>query len=930
VVARGELAWVRRILFLVWWQVAKATRTEGGKKLVIVESPAKAKTINKYLGPGFEVRASMGHVRDLPEKGIGVDIEHDFAPTYEILASRKKLIGELRTAARASSEVFLATDLDREGEAIAWHLSHALNLDAATTKRVVFNEITKAAIQAAFNSPRLIDQQKVDAQQARRILDRLVGYKISPLLWKKVARGLSAGRVQSVATRLVVDREREILAFMPEEYWKLVGVFTANVTGAGDLAEQWRSFLGGEEEQADDGSDSAAAASGPTQAEKIEWMRENNAFRADLVEFSGKKYDPKDAATSRAAADAVGLINVQVTTVANDGSNGPRGIPNKGPATQITTISGAVDAVNGKTIFAIRSLNTKTSTSRPPGPFSTSTLQQAASNALGFGAQRTMRVAQQLYEGVDIGGEVGTVGLITYMRTDSQNISKDALGMVRGYIGGTFGEKYLPESPNFFASKAGAQEAHEAIRPTDVNLTPQRVRGALSDEQFKLYELIWKRFVACQMTPAQWLTTEALIDATPRKSLESRVLSPEQMQASGPQSLKTQDSKLTPIATFRATGRTLAFDGFTRVAGVYSRDEQLLPKLAERQPVAPLDLTPTQHFTSPPSRYSEASLVKALEAEGIGRPSTYASIISTIQDRQYVESRNRSLFATDLGMKVTDKLIEGFPDLMETGFTRKIEGELDEIEEHGKEWATVVHDFYDPLERDLATAEDRMTHARAEAQPSEYKCADCQAPMVYRLSKRGKRFLSCSRYPDCKGAMNVDREGKPQALDITDYKCPTCAKPMIRRTGRFGPFFGCSGYPECKTLQQADRKTGEPLPVKPPPEDTGLLCPKCGKKNIVIRQGGKRGPFMSCSGFPKCRLILQADRLGEFKAALAEGKGWPADIIAKVGGKVADAQPEKEKKPAKKRAPAKPKVAKAKAVKPAETVADAALAKVPV
>ncbi|MGN6368633.1 MAG: DNA topoisomerase [Phycisphaerae bacterium] len=875
-----------------------------GKALVIVESPAKAKTINKYLGAGYTVKASVGHVRDIPSKGLNVDIDNNFKPTYEITDRGRKIVADLRAAAKNSSEVFLATDLDREGEAIAWHLVHALGLNLKTAKRVVFNEITKTAILNAFKAPRLIDENMVDAQQARRIVDRLVGYKISPLLWKKVAGGLSAGRVQSVALKLVVERELEIQAFIPEEYWKLTGIFTADINGAPDLAQAWRDFLAGDvvemgEEVKDDGTDSAEAviaqeaSESRTVAEKSAFLADHSAFRADLIEVNGKKFDPKDVAAARAAADLVGLLDIKTETVDNDGTNwggGPRGIPRKGPATKLSRIIGIPDPKRAGVSFVIRELNTKLTTSRPPGPFATSTLQQAASNQLGFGAQRTMRVAQQLYEGIDIVG-IGAVGLITYMRTDSQNISREALSAVRGFIGQNFGDKYLPESPNFFASKAGAQEAHEAIRPTDVNLTPDFLRGkGLSDEQLRLYEVIWKRFVACQMTPAQWNVTEALIDTRKQNNT---------------------------VATFKATGRTLAFDGFTKVAGVYTRfDEQILPALKQSQPVAPLDLTPTQHFTSPPSRYSEASLVKALEAEGIGRPSTYASIIATIQDRQYVESKGRTLYATDLGIKVTEKLIEGFPDIMDTGFTRTIEAELDQVEGANRNWVDVVREFYKPLAKDLETAESRMTHARAETTPSEYKCPECGAMMEYRLSKRGKRFLSCSRYPDCKGALNVDREGKPQQLEVTDYKCPVCSKPMIKRTGRFGPFLGCSGYPECKTIQAIDKKTGEPLPPKPPPVDTGLLCPKCGKKNIVVRQG-KRGPFMSCSGFPKCRTTLPAERLEEFKKSLETTNAWPADIQAKFGARAASAEagaeeaaPQKEK-PAKKPATKKPK-AKAK------------------
>jgi DNA topoisomerase I len=836
--------------------------------LVIVESPAKAKTINKYLGDNYLVKASMGHVRDLPQKGIGVDIDNNFAPTYEVLDSRKKLINELKAAAKKSREVFLATDLDREGEAIAWHLIHALDLEDDAVKRVVFNEITKTAIIKAFEHPRAINLDKVNAQQARRILDRLVGYKVSPLLWKKVARGLSAGRVQSVAVKIIVDREREISAFIPEEYWKLQAVFTIDLKRAAELCAQWREFLAPEDDEpADDGTDSAPAA-GPSGAQKRQWLQANSSFRAELVEFEGKKFEPRDSSAALGAAEAVGLTNIQVQSIANDGTNGPRGIPARGPAQTITHVNGQLPALNAKgPAFRVRSLTSKPSISRPPGPFSTSTLQQAASNQLGFGAQRTMRCAQQLYEGVELPGH-GAVGLITYMRTDSLNIGAEALTMVRGYINDQFGPAYLPESANVYASRQGAQEAHEAIRPTDVNLTPASIRQALSDEQFKLYELIWKRFVACQMTPAQWQVTEALIECIPVSA--------------------SVDPQKRPV--FKAVGRTLTFDGYTRVAGVWARsEEQVLPELSEGRQVAPLELAPTQHFTSPPPRFTEASLVKALEIEGIGRPSTYASIIATIQDRRYVELRDRRFYASDLGTKVTEKLIEGFPDLMELGFTRRIEGELDQIEEANRNWVDVVRSFYEPLASDLATAETRMTHARAEATPSEYKCPKCGAMMAYRLSKRGKTFLSCSRYPECIGAMNIDREGKPVVLEVTEYKCPTCSKPMIKRVGRFGPFFGCSGYPECKVIQQADRKTGLPLPPRPPPRHTGLKCPKCGKKELVVRTG-KRGEFLSCSGYPRCRLTLPAERLEEF-LKLNELKQWPPpDVMAKTTGTTAKAK----------------------------------------
>ncbi len=846
--------------------MAIKTSEKNGAALVIVESPAKAKTINKYLGPNFIVKASLGHVRDLPERDIGVDVEKNFKPTYEVLSSRKRVITELKANAKKSREVYLATDLDREGEAIAWHLIQALALDETMVKRVVFNEITKGAILRAFENPQRINLDKVNAQQARRILDRLVGYKISPLLWKKVARGLSAGRVQSVAVKLIVDREREISAFIPEEYWKLQAIFTIDVNHANELGRQWQTLLRGDEsEPAVDESDSPPAAA-PSGALKRQWLEQNQAFRADLVEFEGRKFEPRNSEESRRAALTVGLENVEIQIVDNDGTNGPRGIPPRGPAAKLTRISGTVPTRGDRRPeFRIRSLNTRSSTSRPPGPFTTSTLQQAASNQLGYGARRTMRVAQQLYEGVDLPGQ-GAVGLITYMRTDSLNISGDALTAVRQYIHNNFGEAYRPQTPNVYASRQGAQEAHEAIRPTEVALTPTQVRTALTEEQYRLYELIWKRFVACQMTPAQWQITEALIETKP-------------MGKGAP----VEDPALWPV--FKAMGRALKFDGYTRVAGVWSRfDEQLLPPLREGVLVAPLDLTPTQHFTSPPPRYTEASLVKVLETEGIGRPSTYASIIATIQDRRYVELRDRRFFATDLGIKVTEKLIEGFPDLMELGFTRRIESELDHIEESHRDWVQVVRDFYDPLARDLATAEDRMTHARAEATPSSHKCPKCGAMMAYRLSKRGKMFLSCSRYPDCTAALNIDREGNPVEPEITDYKCPTCSKPMIKRIGRFGPFYGCSGYPQCRTIQPADRKTGLPLPPKPPPKPTGLTCPKCGKKELVVRTG-KRGDFLSCVGYPRCRLTLPAERLDEFLQLKANNKWPPADIVAKLEGK---------------------------------------------
>lgn len=836
--------------------MAKAkSNKKNGKSLVVVESPAKARTINKYLGDDFQVEASMGHVRDLPKKTMGVDLENGFEPEYEVLPGRKKVISDLKRVAKAAETVYLATDLDREGEAIAWHLKEALNLAEEKVLRVIFNEITQSAIQQAFAHPRQIDHDKVNAQQARRILDRVVGYKISPLLWKKVARGLSAGRVQSVAVKLIVDREREIQAFMPDEYWKLVGIFTADLKTAPKLAEQWRIFAHGHtiaegEETVESASEDPADAShdknkGPTVAHKRQWMADRKCFRAELIQIGDDKFKVSTVEDARIAAEAVGLqIETVETTDNSDGSAGPRGIPPKGPAKTIVHVVGKVDPAEMANSFTVSKLTTRDSTSKPPPPFITASLQQAAANTLSFAASRTMRVAQQLYEGIDLEG-TGSVGLITYMRTDSTNLSANAVRSVRGYINEQFGKTYLPQKPNVYSSRKSAQEAHEAIRPTDATLTPERLKGDLSAEQFKLYQLVWKRFVACQMTPAQWLVTEASITkATPRGE-----------------------------AVFKATGRQLVFDGFMRVSGVSTRfDEQILPELHNAQPLAPLDLTPTQHFTAPPPRFTEASLVKSLEAEGIGRPSTYASIIQTIQDRNYVDQPDRRFHATDLGIKVTEKLMEGFPDIMELAFTRHMEEELDKIEEAHLDWVSVLNEFYGPFSKDLATAEERMTHAKAEMEPSPYKCKKCDAAAAYRFGKNG-RFLSCTRYPDCNYAAPIDREGKPVEPVLIEVECPLCKHPnMLKRLGRFGPFMSCERYPDCKGVLRID-KQGNILPPKPPPVPTDLSCPKCQKGELVIRSG-KRGDFLSCNKYPRCRCTLKVENLEEYKKAKSENN-WP-------------------------------------------------------
>ncbi|MEM9914855.1 MAG: type I DNA topoisomerase, partial [Planctomycetota bacterium] len=607
-----------------------------GKHLVIVESPTKAKTINKYLGDDYVVMASVGHIRDLPPrnpKGVkspvpGVDLENRFEPTYEVMPDSKKTVGELKKAAKKAADVWFAADLDREGEAIAWHCAHALDYPVAEAKRVVFNAITKSEIEAAFEKPRPLETNRVDAQQARRILDRIVGYQVSPLLWKKVAGGLSAGRVQSVATRLVVEREREIDAFIPDEYWKLTGLFTPEMAQAAGLGEQWRDFINVGEMEND-----------RTIKDQNAWLSDHGCIKAELTEYQGKKFSPTDRDTALAAARALGF-ELQDTRVWEEEKA-------KGPAKNRVKYTGVPGGKGKAPDYSITAIETKRTKSRPSPPFITSTMQQQASTRLGFNLRRTMRVAQQLYEGIDLKGARGQTGLITYMRTDSTHLSGEAINSVRSFVSKKHGDQYLPEKPNFFkSSNKDAQEAHEAIRPTDVTITPDSIRTKLSDEQFRLYDLIWRRFTACQMVPAEWDATAVTIKPTGVD------------------------------ATFRATGRTLVFDGFLKVMGMPKSDDVILPKLEEDQPLAPIDLDPTQHFTSPPARFTEASLQKKLEEEGIGRPSTYAAIISTIQDRKYVETltpRDKRLKATDMGMVVTDKLIEAFPTIMDVGYTREME-----------------------------------------------------------------------------------------------------------------------------------------------------------------------------------------------------------------------------------------------------------------
>ncbi len=746
----------------------KKEKTKGnGKCLVIVESPAKAKTINKYLGSDYVVRASMGHVRDLPQREFGVDLEKKFEPTYKVLATRKKIVDELKTHAQKASEIFLATDLDREGEAIAWHLVHALGISEDRAKRVIFNEITKRAIQQAFEHPHKIDLDKVNAQQARRILDRIVGYQLSPLLWKKIAKKLSAGRVQSVAVRLIVEREQEIEKFVAEEYWTIAAVLHAG-QDAKSAQDAFTKYQAMHKEKAD-----------PDKLKEL--FEEHQLFKADLIKVDGKTFK---ATNADEANQALAFLN--------------------------------------KAKYEIASLESKERLERAPAPFTTATLQQQAATRLKFATERTMRIAQQLYEGVELGSQ-GAVALITYMRTDSTHLAPEAITAVRQHITERFGADFLPEKPNFYAAGKRAQEAHEAIRPTDVSLRPEDVKQFLSPDQFRLYALIWRRFVACQMSPARWRVTDAVINAS----------TPEH------------------TGTLKAIGRTLAFPGFLqllpeRLAGA----DALLPDLKVSQLLHLVNINGEQHFTLPPPRYNEASLVRALESQGIGRPSTYASIISTIQDRGYVKKEDAKFFPTDLGKVVTVQLIEHFPRIMDVKFTSHMEEQLDKIEEAHLDWVSVLNEFYEPFSKSLEQAKENM---EKQAITSEYTCDKCGKPMVYKWTKTG-RFLACSGYPECTNAMSLDDEGKPRnkQAQVTEHKCPKCEKPMILRTSRYGSFLGCSGYPECKTTIPSD-ENGNPLP-KVKPEDINVPCPECGKPMAAKRFKGRS--FLGCSGYPNCKTTM--------------------------------------------------------------------------
>jgi DNA topoisomerase-1 len=719
------------------------------KNLVIVESPAKAKTIGKYLGKQYVVKASLGHVKDLPKKDLAVDVGRGFEPKYEVIEGKKKLIQELKSAAKGADSVYLAADPDREGEAICFHLQEELQDKKGTAKiyRVMFNEITKNAIQKAFEKPLAVNLHLVEAQQARRILDRLVGYKISPLLWDKVRRGLSAGRVQTVALRLIVDREREIRAFIKREYWTI---------------------------------DASLNAKKPP------------VLTARFQKRNDESVDLGDETSAR----------------------------------------NLVDQVQGAD-FVVQSVSNREKKRNPVAPFITSTLQQESARKLRFSVKRTMMLAQRLYEGMEL-GEEGSVGLITYMRTDSTRVSNDAVAEARGLIQERYGKEYVPESPNVYKSKKDAQDAHEAIRPTSVLRTPESVAAFVAEDEMKLYRLIWMRFVASQMLPA--LFDQTTIDVA----------------AQGQDGAKY---------VFRATGSVQKFDGFLKVyeEGKDQKDDEddelkhKLPAVTEGEVLRLKSIEPEQHFTEPPPRFTEATLVKELEADGVGRPSTYASILSTIQEREYVKKEGGKFIPTELGMVVTDLLLESFNDLFDVTYTARMEAELDSIEEGKIDWRQSMAEFYERFEKDLSNAERNMTDIKRMERPTDLICEKCGKPLVIKWGKHGS-FIACTGYPECTNTreLTVDLPDVDKAdlgeQDATEY-CENCGRPMVLKKGRFGQFFACSGYPDCKTTKQIG---GEQKKVDVPLEEK---CPNCG--NHLVLKSGRFGEFTACSNYPTCKYVKQ-------------------------------------------------------------------------
>lgn len=714
------------------------------KSLIIVESPAKARTLQRYLGKNFSVKASVGHIRDLPVKTLGVDVEHDFNPQYVTMRGKGKIITELKSAARKADDIYLAPDPDREGEAIAWHLAQVVSVAKKPIHRVLFHELTKKAILDAIAHATDIDLNKFEAQQARRILDRLVGYQISPLLWDKVRRGLSAGRVQSVAVRMVCDREQEIEEFQSVEYWSV----------AAHLQKE-----------------------------------DSFPFQARLEKIAGKKIDK--------GKNAIGDKDTAHTIVAD----------------------------LEKASFIVADVVKKEKRRNPSPPFITSSMQIDANRKRRFSAKKTMMLAQRLYEGIEI-GEDGPTGLITYMRTDSTRIGDDAISQVRDHVSTVYGSDYLPAKPRKFKSRKSAQEAHEAIRPTDVKNTPEKMAPYLEKDMLALYTLIWKRFVASQMAPAVYDQTSAVIRA-------------------GKYDLK-------------AVGTILRFPGFITLYEESLGDpqqetgdddkEMLLPDLVSEDRLDLLKMEPKQHFTQPPPRYSEATLVKALEENGVGRPSTYASILSTIQDKEYVQLLQRKFFPTDLGKLVTELLVNHFPAIMNVDFTASMEQSLDQVEEGQSDWKEVLRGFYTPFKQTLETAKAEMKSVKRSAIPTDIKCSECGGTMVIKWGRMGE-FLACEKYPDCKNTQDFSKDADGNIIAVEKEKeeesgevCDKCGRPMVYKNGRFGRFLACSGYPECKNIRA---------------ETTGVTCPEEGCGGEIIKKVSKRGKvFYSCNKYPKCTYAL--------------------------------------------------------------------------
>lgn len=694
-------------------------------KLIIVESPAKAKTIKNFLSNDFEVIASKGHIRDLPKSSFGITVEGDtFKPTYRVSKEHSPTVKQIKELAKKSDTIFIATDEDREGEAIGYHIACAIGKEVEKLPRIVFHEITKKAILHSLETARTIDMDKVDAQQARRLLDRIVGYKLSPLLASKIQKGLSGGRVQSSTLKIIVDKEREIKAFVPQEYWSIDTLFNKNI-------------------------------------------------EANLIQYKNEKIDKLSITNEVMANDIVNTVKQEA--------------------------------------FHVASIETKKRKTSTPAPFMTSTLQQTASSKLSFSPKKTMMLAQTLYEGVKIDNE--TTGIITYMRTDSLNLAAEAVESARDFISKEFGEKYLPNKAKSYNTKSkGAQEAHEAIRPTSTALTPAKVRAYLKDDEYKLYKLIFERFIACQMSDAQFEQQAILFKS---------------------------DS-----STFKANGRKLVFDGFYKILGTEDKDK-LLPTLTQGDSAELSKIEPKQHFTEPPSRFSEASLIKKMEAEGIGRPSTYSPTISTLTARDYISIEKRQIIPTEVAFKVTELLEEHFSEIVDSGFTANMETKLDAIAEEKTDWQKLLADFYHPFMEKIDAGKKNIKSQKV-AIPTGKNCPKCGEELLLRKGRFGE-FIACSGFPKCRYTEPVEKEGEEKAdtpAQTSDEKCDKCGKEMVVKSGRNGQFLACSGYPDCKNTKSLGAKE---------PESTDIPCPDCGG-NLLLRNS-RRGAFYGCENYPKCNFI---------------------------------------------------------------------------